>query len=505
MKNKKRIISAILALVLLVAASGTVIAADGKVTKDLYYNNIKITLDGSVVATRDANGKSVDPFNMEGSIYLPVRAVATALGVDVEWDNSTKTVMLRSADSELSAGELFNRCKASVVHIDTGMGGGTGFFIEEDVVVTNNHVISGAFTATAKTVDGQIFDVTEIIARSENPDLALLRVDGKGTPVTLAADAAIGDTIYTIGAPLGIFPTLTNGMVTNNSYSENGVDFYLGNIGAISGNSGGPVFNAYGEVIGVVQGGMSDGMNSLDMIICARHIGEMDRSNPEDFGGGETPDEENYTKTSLADAEIGQLVAFGRYEQDGDEADSNEDILWIVTDKNGSTLSLMSLYCLDVVPFMTEGSVASWEDSYAREFLNGEFFDKAFSAAEKAKILPVNVSNKANPIHGTANGSDTVDKVYLPDLDEIMEYYGIEGYEERFYDGVYAQATPYAMGKDVWLEIPGSSRCWWWLRSTGGNDRNAAEVGSAGYLSFNGSDAFESQRGLRPVIEINIG
>ena len=73
----------------------------------------------------------------------------------------------------------------------------------------------------------------EIISRfvrafTENPDLAILKVDGKGTPVKVASEiAAVGTDAYTIGAPLGIFPTFSSGMVMNNTFSENGISFYL--------------------------------------------------------------------------------------------------------------------------------------------------------------------------------------------------------------------------------------------------------------------------------------
>jgi len=54
----------------------------------------------------------------------------------------------------------------------------------------------------------------------------------------------------------------------------------------------------------------------------------------------------------------------------------------------------------------------------------------------------------------------------------------------------------------VWLEIEGSNRCWWWLRSTGGNPQSAAEVGSAGYLSFNGTEVSCMERAIRPMITV---
>lgn len=504
MKQHKKLVSVLLVLALVLALCVSfAFASTGVVPKNLEYMNLKIKLNGEIITPKDVTGKIVEPFAIEGTTYLPIRAIAGALGLDVGWDGATKTVVLNSP--ELSATEIFQKCSPSVVHIETNAGGGTGFFLEENVVVTNNHVINGAWSATVKTVDGQIFDVIEVLAATENPDLALLRVDGKGTPVTLNTNCAeMGSALYSIGAPMGIFPTMSTGIVANNTHTDNGTGFYLSNINTLSGNSGGPIFNNRGEVVGVMQGGITDGLNSLDMIIKVSHVLEMDRSNPFELTPP-PPDEEKYPRaSSLKDAEVGQLVSFGRYEQDADPATTDEEILWLVIDKNGSELKLMSLYCLDTIHFMKNSDPVRWESSYAREFLNGEFFHQAFSAAEQAMIKTVAVKNTPNPIHGTGGGEDTLDKVYIFSLEEAMEFYGIITPEERFYDGVYAQATQHAINNGAWLELPGSTNCWWWLRSTGGSDQNATEIGSLGYLSFNGNTGETELRSIRPIIHIEV-
>ena len=90
---KKRILSLVLALVLL---TGTVLATNGVVQKDLLYRDIKITLDGEEVVPTDVNGKSTEPFIIDGTTYLPIRALAEALGYTVEWDNDTNTIIINS-------------------------------------------------------------------------------------------------------------------------------------------------------------------------------------------------------------------------------------------------------------------------------------------------------------------------------------------------------------------------------------------------------------------------
>ena len=75
-------------------ASGSALAITGTIQKNLEYNNIKITLNNRQINTTDANGNYVEPFIIDGTTYLPVRAIATALGLNVSWDGATNTVIL---------------------------------------------------------------------------------------------------------------------------------------------------------------------------------------------------------------------------------------------------------------------------------------------------------------------------------------------------------------------------------------------------------------------------
>lgn len=75
--------------------TGSVAWAAGKtVSAELLYNNIKIYIDNVLTNAKDANGKTIEPFIYNGTTYLPVRGVAQALGVDVQWDGSTNSVYL---------------------------------------------------------------------------------------------------------------------------------------------------------------------------------------------------------------------------------------------------------------------------------------------------------------------------------------------------------------------------------------------------------------------------
>lgn len=92
MKCKARVIGIV--LVVMVLLSTTVFATVGSRTVELVYNNIKVMLNGKEITPTDANGNAVEPFIIDGTTYLPVRGVASALGMNVAWDGATNTVKL---------------------------------------------------------------------------------------------------------------------------------------------------------------------------------------------------------------------------------------------------------------------------------------------------------------------------------------------------------------------------------------------------------------------------
>lgn len=92
-KLTKRIFAAVLVVGLTI---GTALAANTPTVKNLVanYMGIKLVVNGVQVTPKDGNGNVVDPFIVDGTTYLPVRAVGEALGLDVNWDGETKTVYI---------------------------------------------------------------------------------------------------------------------------------------------------------------------------------------------------------------------------------------------------------------------------------------------------------------------------------------------------------------------------------------------------------------------------
>lgn len=97
MKNTfKGFIAGALSASLVLGATYAVAGEQIKKSVDVFYNGIKICIDGTYIEPKDANGNAVDPFIMDGTTYLPVRAVAGAFDKDVIWDGDTQTVFLNS-------------------------------------------------------------------------------------------------------------------------------------------------------------------------------------------------------------------------------------------------------------------------------------------------------------------------------------------------------------------------------------------------------------------------
>jgi serine protease Do len=141
---------------------------------------------------------------------------------------------------------------------------GSGFIISPDgYIVTNNHLIQGLTgtgtvdTVTVKTTDGREF-AARIVGRDETSDLALLKIDGQNLPFVQWGDstkARVGDWVIAIGDPYGVGSTVTAGIISALHRSITGVgayDRYIQTDAAINmGNSGGPMFDLNGNVIGI--------------------------------------------------------------------------------------------------------------------------------------------------------------------------------------------------------------------------------------------------------------
>lgn len=90
----------VIIFIFLMTFEGLAVSVGKNIT--VYFNEIKLMIDGKIVTPKDANGNTVEPFIYNGTTYLPVRAVADALGQDVNWDADTATVVIGKYDKKES-------------------------------------------------------------------------------------------------------------------------------------------------------------------------------------------------------------------------------------------------------------------------------------------------------------------------------------------------------------------------------------------------------------------
>jgi S1-C subfamily serine protease len=157
---------------------------------------------------------------------------------------------------------IYNQLKDSVVLVETDLGLASGFIYDtKGHIITNYHVIEGAYTIQVTFVDGNVTSA-KVIGTDIYSDLAVIKVDPKITHLTpvvlgVSSDLAVGEPVAAMGNPFGLSDTLTVGVVSSlgrtMETAENYVivDIIQMDAAVNPGNSGGPLVNLKGQVVGV--------------------------------------------------------------------------------------------------------------------------------------------------------------------------------------------------------------------------------------------------------------
>ncbi len=159
------------------------------------------------------------------------------------------------ASTSADFSEIVEDALKSVVTVRTDVGQGTGFLISGDgFIVTNAHVLAGGKEVYVLDYE-QTRHSTELIGYNITFDLALLKISGNYNPLEIgdSDDVQIGEKVIAIGNPLGLQFSVSEGIVSAiNRVGTNGFSAYIQTDAALNpGNSGGPLINKQGEVIGI--------------------------------------------------------------------------------------------------------------------------------------------------------------------------------------------------------------------------------------------------------------
>jgi len=199
---------------------------------------------------------------------------------------------------------------------------------------------------------------------------------------------------------------------------------------------------------------------------------------------------ETYKSVLIKNAQPGDMVIFGFYEQNNQEHDGAEEIYWQVLERNGDDVLLLCCDVLDCVPYQNNREEITWEECSLRKWLNEEFLNLAFSPEEQARIVPV--------VNDSTNVADHSfeDAVFVLSKEEAALHFPAELLRE-------CKPTEYARarGCSVML-VPASKAAGWWLRELGEATANYAYVdGTGDFQVWFGLQDYDV--GVRPAVWIS--
>lgn len=205
--------------------------------------------------------------------------------------------------------------------------------------------------------------------------------------------------------------------------------------------------------------------------------------------------EENIESDNIfAVAEVGDYVYFGSYEQDNDTSNGTEAIEWLVLTKEENRALVVSKYALDCKPYNEIKTSVRWQDSTLRVWLNNEFYNSAFSADERGRILLSDNENLGTAV-GISGGDNTEDRVFLLSVDELS-YFGDA--ENRA-----CSVTDYAVAHGA-IKHESSGNCMWWLRSIGYSPMYGSYIKYGGALNTTGSEVDDDYLCVRPAMWVSL-
>ncbi|MBQ8537051.1 MAG: serine/threonine protein kinase, partial [Clostridia bacterium] len=190
-------------------------------------------------------------------------------------------------------------------------------------------------------------------------------------------------------------------------------------------------------------------------------------------------------------AQVGEYITFGAYEQDNNKSNGKEPIQWRVLAKENNRLLVISRYGLDCKQFSR--STRSWRKSDLRKWLNGDFLSQAFTPQELEQIPTTSVFTPTT--HNGTEGDTTQDRVFLLSTQEAERYFKSDA--DRL-----CQVTAYAK-KQKATTIDGDIG-WWWLRSPGISEYSTVKVFTTGKIDKSGYNPNSTRGSIRPALWIEM-
>ena len=202
-------------------------------------------------------------------------------------DKSVRQSLTLKVPTNLTAEQIYAKCSSSVFYIEAlnasgeVFSQGSGVFISADgKAVTNLHVINRAQSARIKTLDGKTYEVEGIYDYNRTTDLARIKIKGSGfTPAVIgdSRNLKTGADIFTIGNPLGLESTISQGIISTASRLVDGMNYIQITAPISSGSSGGALLDSQGRLIGITSASYIYGQN-LNLAVPIHRMEELSTS-----------------------------------------------------------------------------------------------------------------------------------------------------------------------------------------------------------------------------------
>ena len=219
----------------------------------LSYNNLNSEIetfrDDTQLSLNELSGSILDT---QGDLQTLEQELGT---ISAEFDDLDEEFSELKATTSADFSDIIEDAVKGVVTIRTDVGQGSGFLITSNgYIVTNYHVMEDAKAATIITYEGDQHSVA-LIGHNEEMDITLLKIEGTFEELEIgdSDDVSVGEKVIAIGNPYGLSFSVSEGIVSAlHREGDNGYNVYIQTDAALnSGNSGGPLIDKNGEVIGV--------------------------------------------------------------------------------------------------------------------------------------------------------------------------------------------------------------------------------------------------------------
>ena len=246
-------------------------------------NMVDLKISGTSKAVKwSSSNKKVAKVSLKGKVTGLIKGTAKITAV-VGTKKYTCTIKVFAP--ELTAQKIYEKASKATVEITASISNvsynlGSGFFIANGIVVTNYHVIEGANEIQIRTNDGTKYIVEQVLGYDKNIDIAILKINSINESLIINQEGvSVGETIYSLGSPLGLTGTFTDGMVSTASRIVDNINYIQITAPMSQGNSGGPLLNTYGEVMGINTWQYSNAQN-LNFSINISELDKIDTTKP---------------------------------------------------------------------------------------------------------------------------------------------------------------------------------------------------------------------------------